>query len=196
MCRPVNAFRGLGVATGRRTSSARLQRIACGAGTPDVSKRQRRRSESNRRIEVLQTSALPLGYGAGRNVNSQLTTSSARVEGRIVSPEWPVVNTTGSEPGVVIVRANSGSALSQRVDSCAQHRHELPLKPGMTRQPRLIARRGVGQRHVLGSVLLPGPGRFGQRPLAAVAQKVALSILTDEQSQFNPGQPGQQLIEP
>src|SRR2546426_4011727 len=27
---------------------------------------QRRRSESNRRIEVLQTSALPLGYGAAR----------------------------------------------------------------------------------------------------------------------------------
>jgi hypothetical protein len=27
---------------------------------------QRRRSESNRRMEVLQTSALPLGYGAGR----------------------------------------------------------------------------------------------------------------------------------
>src|SRR5438067_2138579 len=26
---------------------------------------ERRRSESNRRIEVLQTSALPLGYGAG-----------------------------------------------------------------------------------------------------------------------------------
>src|SRR2546426_5845448 len=66
MCRPVNAFRGLGVETGRRTSSARLQRIACGAGTPNVSKRQRRRSESNRRIEVLQTSALPLGYGAAR----------------------------------------------------------------------------------------------------------------------------------
>src|SRR5437667_5507682 len=66
MCRPVNAFRGLGVETGRRTSSARLQRIACSAGTPDVSKRQRRRSESNRRIEVLQTSALPLGYGAER----------------------------------------------------------------------------------------------------------------------------------
>src|SRR6266576_6945513 len=64
MCRPVNTFCGLGVETGRRTSSARLQRIACGAGTPDVSKRQRRRSESNRRIEVLQTSALPLGYGA------------------------------------------------------------------------------------------------------------------------------------
>src|SRR6266480_4880562 len=38
---------------------------------------ERRRSESNRRIEVLQTSALPLGYGAGRNVKSQLTTSSA-----------------------------------------------------------------------------------------------------------------------
>src|SRR5437667_10630801 len=66
MCRPVNAFRGLGVETGRRTSSARLRRIACGGGTPNVSKRQRRRSESNRRIEVLQTSALPLGYGAAR----------------------------------------------------------------------------------------------------------------------------------
>src|SRR2546425_4432453 len=41
--------------------------------------RERRRSESNRRIEVLQTSALPLGYGAGGNVTSQLTASSARV---------------------------------------------------------------------------------------------------------------------
>src|SRR2546426_10569869 len=29
--------------------------------------RERRRSESNRRIEVLQTSALPLGYGAVRD---------------------------------------------------------------------------------------------------------------------------------
>src|SRR2546426_10412014 len=38
---------------------------------------ERGRAESNRRIEVLQTSALPLGYGAGRNVNSQLTTGSA-----------------------------------------------------------------------------------------------------------------------
>src|SRR5256885_1451275 len=91
MCRPVNAFRGLGVETGRRTSSARLQRIACCAGTPDVSKRKRRRSESNRRIEVLQTSALPLGYGAERNVRSQLTTSSARVGVRTVSRESRLV---------------------------------------------------------------------------------------------------------
>ncbi len=30
---------------------------------------ERRRSESNRRMEVLQTSALPLGYGAGRTPN-------------------------------------------------------------------------------------------------------------------------------
>jgi hypothetical protein len=29
--------------------------------------RERRRSESNRRMEVLQTSALPLGYGAGKD---------------------------------------------------------------------------------------------------------------------------------
>src|SRR2546425_12533253 len=47
--------------------------------------RERRRSESNRRIEVLQTSALPLGYGAGGNVTSQLTTGSARVGVRTVS---------------------------------------------------------------------------------------------------------------
>src|SRR5438034_9202255 len=125
---------------------------------------KRRRSESNRRIEVLQTSALPLGYGAGRNVNSQLTTSSARVEGRIVSPEWPVVNTTGSEPGVVIVRANSGSALSQRVDSCAQHRHELPLKPGMMLKPRLIAPRG-GATACIGERTLARPWPF--RPATA-----------------------------
>src|SRR5437764_14794857 len=52
---------------------------------------KRRRSESNRRIEVLQTSALPLGYGAERNVSSQLTKSSARVGGRTVSPQSPVV---------------------------------------------------------------------------------------------------------
>src|SRR5882672_1640515 len=32
---------------------------------------ERRRSESNRRIEVLQTSALPLGYGAGGLENGQ-----------------------------------------------------------------------------------------------------------------------------
>src|SRR6266568_7417939 len=32
---------------------------------------KRRRSESNRRIEVLQTSALPLGYGAGGSVRWQ-----------------------------------------------------------------------------------------------------------------------------
>src|SRR6188508_3308259 len=37
---------------------------ACEAG-PKSLRRERRRSESNRRIEVLQTSALPLGYGAG-----------------------------------------------------------------------------------------------------------------------------------
>jgi hypothetical protein len=33
---------------------------------------QRRRSESNRRMEVLQTSALPLGYGAGEGEASAL----------------------------------------------------------------------------------------------------------------------------
>jgi Tfp pilus assembly protein PilP len=33
---------------------------------------QRRRSESNRRMEVLQTSALPLGYGAGEREASAL----------------------------------------------------------------------------------------------------------------------------
>ena len=47
---------------------------------------QRRRSESNRRIEVLQTSALPLGYGAGGNVTSRFTASSARVGARTGVP--------------------------------------------------------------------------------------------------------------
>src|SRR2546426_7169589 len=62
---------------------------------------ERRRSESNRRIEVLQTSALPLGYGAGRNVNSQLTTGSARVRVRTVSPESRMV--------AIMVAGSSGS---------------------------------------------------------------------------------------
>src|SRR2546427_9988596 len=47
---------------------------------------QMRRSESNRRIEVLQTSALPLGYGAGGNVTSRFTASSARVGARTGAP--------------------------------------------------------------------------------------------------------------
>src|SRR6266566_7015275 len=110
--------------------------------------------------------------------------------------EWPTVSTTSSESTVATICVNSGSALNQRVDPFAQHRHELPLKPGMMLEPRLVTRRWVGQRHVLRSVRLPGPDRCGQRWLAAVAQKVALGILPDEQSQFNPGQPGQQLVEP
>src|SRR2546426_7539338 len=40
-------------------------RTSCGWWHRD--RHQRRRSESNRRIEVLQTSALPLGYGAVRH---------------------------------------------------------------------------------------------------------------------------------
>src|SRR5689334_11017629 len=35
------------------------------SGTYGVCGTERRRTESNRRMEVLQTSALPLGYGAG-----------------------------------------------------------------------------------------------------------------------------------
>src|ERR1039458_3942866 len=46
------------------------------------------------------------------------------------------------------------------------------------------------------SILPPGLGRLGQRRLAAIAQKMALRVLTNEQSQFNPRQPGQQLVEP
>src|SRR5207253_4373601 len=71
MCRPVNTFCGFGVASGG-------QDFACGCNASRVARErrrfkmteacklavERRRSESNRRIEVLQTSALPLGYGA------------------------------------------------------------------------------------------------------------------------------------
>ena len=64
------------------------------------------------------------------------------------------------------------------------------------REPWLIARRWVRQRHVSRSVLPPSANRGGQRLLEAAAQKVALSILADEQSQFNSGQPGEQLFEP
>src|SRR3989442_11766014 len=49
------------------------------------------RAEQEKGRGTLQTSALPLGYGAGRNVRSQVTTRSARVRGRAVSPESHVV---------------------------------------------------------------------------------------------------------
>src|SRR5213593_411293 len=55
----------------RLAATVASPRIRSGRGRPLCSgwviprcPRERRRSESNRRIEVLQTSALPLGYGA------------------------------------------------------------------------------------------------------------------------------------
>src|SRR5207244_2318207 len=68
--------------------------------------------------------------------------------------EWAFNNAMNSPSGrvewptVAAIPVNSGSALNQRVDSCAQHRDELPLEPGMMLEPRLIARRRVGQWHV------------------------------------------------
>src|SRR5204863_53344 len=91
---------------------------------------------------------------------------------------------------------SNASAINQRVDSCAQRRDELPLEPGMMLEPRLIARRRVGQRHVSRSVRLPGPDRCGRRRLAAAAEKVTLGVLSDEQRQFDPGQASKELVEP
>src|SRR5205823_4854326 len=68
----------------RSTRGAR-QRSGRGAGTLEpraLLGNERRRSESNRRIEVLQTSALPLGYGAG-DVNSQSTWSFSTRPGKV-----------------------------------------------------------------------------------------------------------------
>jgi hypothetical protein len=62
----------------------------------------------------LQTSALPLGYGAGRNVSSQLTMSSARVGLRTVSPE--------SRPVAVTMAGSSGSARRDRRTHRPAHR--------------------------------------------------------------------------
>ncbi len=50
-------------ATSRQTSGEDRERRGADVASP--SERQRRRADSNCRIEVLQTSALPLGYGAG-----------------------------------------------------------------------------------------------------------------------------------
>jgi len=63
-------------------------------------------------------------------------------------------------------------------------------------EPRLITRRWVGQRHIMRSVRPPSPDRCGQRRLATAAEKMTLGVLPDEQRQFNPGQVGQQLVEP
>ena len=93
-------------------------------------------------------------------------------------------------------RTQTTSASEKRLDPRLQHGYELLLKPRMALEPRLIARRRMGQRNVLWSVLPPGLGRFGQRWFAAAGQKMVLRILTDEQRQFNPRQLGQQMIEP
>src|SRR5204863_2042751 len=121
--------------------------------------------------------------------NNAMNSPSGRVE-------WPTVSTTSSESTVAAIPVNAASALNQRVDSCAQHRDELPLEPGMMLEPRLIARRRVGQRHVSRSVRLPGPDRCGRRRLAAAAEKVTLGVLSDEQRQFDPGQASKELVEP
>src|SRR2546425_5505782 len=56
---------------------------------------ERRRSESNRRIEVLQTSALPLGYGAGEVITSHRRSGfstlreARRMASRPHNRRWP-----------------------------------------------------------------------------------------------------------
>src|SRR5437879_8811551 len=54
--------------------------------------------------------------------NNAMNSPSGRVE-------WPTVSTTSSESTVAAIPVNSASVLNQRVDSCAQHRDELPLEP-------------------------------------------------------------------
>jgi len=110
----------------------------------------------------------------------------------MLRPTLDAVRGTAKSPS----RTKGTSASEQRLDPRLQHGYELVFKPRMALEPRLIARRRMWQRNVLWSVLLPGLGRFGQRRLAAVGQKVMLCMLTDEQRQFNPRQLGQQMIEP
>ena len=82
------------------------------------------------------------------------------------------------------------------MDARAQRRYEPAIEPGVLLKPRLIPWRWVGQRQVLRRVLLPGTDRRGERLFATAAQKMALGMLPDQESLFNPGQPGQQLIQP
>jgi hypothetical protein len=110
----------------------------------------------------------------------------------MLRPTLNAVRGTAKSPS----RTQRISASKQRLDPRLQHGYELLFKPRMALEPRLIARRRMWQRNVLWSVLPPGLGRFGQRRLAAVGQKMALGILTDEQRQINPPQLGQQMIEP
>ena len=51
---------------------------------------KRRRSESNRRIEVLQTSALPLGYGANQLLRLELKLGLTVTEGSDVAGTLPL----------------------------------------------------------------------------------------------------------
>src|SRR5207247_8908276 len=86
----------------------------------------------------------------------------------------------GGNPWSPLFATTLVSGLSQPVDPLAQHRHELPLEPGIMLDPRLITRRWVGQRHIVRSVRPPSPDCCGQRRLPAAAEKVTLGVLPDE----------------
>src|SRR5688572_19265804 len=88
------------------------------------------------------------------------------------------------------------SAAKNRIDPPAQFREECLLKTGMALQPGRVAWGGVRQGNECRRVQSPCLCSLSQRRLAAVAQKVALRMLSDEQCQFYRRQFGEQLIQP
>src|SRR6185312_15975105 len=78
-------------------------------------------------------------------------------------------------------------------DRGAQRRYQLTLEPGMSLEPRRIARRRVWQREVARRVLAPGGDRLGQRRLPRPAEVVALRIGANEKRHLDAGERG---IEP
>src|SRR5688572_1221763 len=88
------------------------------------------------------------------------------------------------------------SAGKNPLDPLAQFWKQFPSKPGIALQPGRVARGRVRQRNEFWRVLAPCPDRFSQCRLAATAQKMALSVMPDEQSQFDLRQPGEQVFKP
>src|SRR6058998_2898910 len=127
-----------------RSLYARKCAQGCGRKRGSRCGAKRRRSESNRRIEVLQTSALPLGYGAGGRVRSQLTTSSARVGVQTVSTESHVVAIMVAVPWAHYHRvASLVEAIVRTLRACA-HGRRSPWLPPLVRTPNRPSRATAG----------------------------------------------------
>ena len=164
-----------------RQGVAQMQRAAL-LSDPDHCGWQRRRADSNRRIEVLQTSALPLGYGAGVAEATGLQDDTQR---------WPA-------PPARLGSASSRvpAPLPPQPPSCppTHASRPLPTAPAIGVAPtptQAWPARGHDDQPVSArraAVADPRPGSFGSSALIRVAP-VCGSTWCCRSREYQPGSP-------